>query len=589
MPKEKYSAKRVIGYLFGLYKIAPAKTAVLLTSQAVSTILTTTLAPIFVSKLLTSIADGTATLSGCLNLLIIYSVLKIVGNVVIFRISIWMAYMAETKMQKTTLLKVLRHLTDKSLAYHSNKMSGGTISNVTKLSGSIERFWDTIAFTLVPMIVTLVSVCIVLGFTIWQYALAISILSIIIIIVVIRAQNSLAPLSNEVATKSSAMTAYLSDVISNIGAVKAFAKEKTELKEYEKRINKWQKASMKEMKGVLVVTGTFSLMMSTLNIGAFLAAIFATQYHLANIGVVYLMLSYTISVVSELWSVSGMTRSYIRIIGDAGPMIETVYEDIEIEDPKRPEKLGMKNGLIEFDNIHFQHDNSKKALFDNFYLEIKPGERIGLVGKSGSGKTSLTRLLLRFNDLQGGEIKIDGQNIAKVAQSDLRSRIAYVPQEPVLFHRSLRENVIYGKQNATEKDIKKAIKQANAQDFIDCLPDGMDTMVGERGVKLSGGQRQRIAIARAILKDAPILVLDEATSALDSESEHLIQEALSKLMNNRTSIVVAHRLSTIAEMDRIVVLDKGKIIEQGTHQQLIKNGGTYAKLWKRQSGGFIKE
>jgi ATP-binding cassette subfamily B protein len=224
-----------------------------------------------------------------------------------------------------------------------------------------------------------------------------------------------------------------------------------------------------------------------------------------------------------------------------------------------------------------------------FSLDIKPGERIGLVGRSGSGKTSLTKLLLRFNELDSGRIVIDGQDITKIKQGDLRKSIAYVAQEPYLFHRTIRENIAYGKPDASDQEVRLAAKQANALDFIDTMPNGLDTIVGERGIKLSGGQRQRIAIARAILKDAPILLLDEATSALDSESERLIQNSLDKLMKHRTSIVIAHRMSTISKLDRIVVLDDGKISEQGTHQELLDKHGIYAKLWQHQSGGFIEE
>ena len=226
-------------------------------------------------------------------------------------------------------------------------------------------------------------------------------------------------------------------------------------------------------------------------------------------------------------------------------------------------------------------------LFRNFSLHITPGEKVGLVGSSGSGKTTLTKLLLRFADIDSGAIMIDEQNIAEVTQASLRSQIAYVPQEPLLFHRSVRENIAYGRADATDAEIEQAAKKAGAYDFITQLQDGFDTLVGERGVKLSGGQRQRIAIARAIVKDAPILVLDEATSALDSESEVLIQKSLKTLMKNRTSIVIAHRLSTIAKLDRIIVMHNGKIVEDGSHEQLLKHGGHYAKLWQHQSGGFI--
>ena len=234
------------------------------------------------------------------------------------------------------------------------------------------------------------------------------------------------------------------------------------------------------------------------------------------------------------------------------------------------------------------HSEQKKPIFEDFSLHINPGERIGLVGSSGSGKTTLTKLLLRFADVSAGDITIDNQSISNITQSSLRDSVAYVPQETTLFHRSIAENIAYGKEDATIEQIKKAAKLANAHEFIMSMPEGYDTPAGERGVKLSGGQRQRIAIARAILKDAPILVMDEATSALDSESETLIQEAMQELMKGRTTLVIAHRLSTIAALDRIVVLKNGKIVEQGTHEKLLKNSGEYSKLWNKQSGAFVE-
>jgi ATP-binding cassette subfamily B protein len=276
-------------------------------------------------------------------------------------------------------------------------------------------------------------------------------------------------------------------------------------------------------------------------------------------------------------------------MGDAHDMVEILNAPIGIAD-KSLQPLAVSNGTINFDHVTFAHDGGEgEHIFNDFSLHIPSGQRLGLVGHSGSGKTTLTRLLLRFSNLDGGSITIDGMNIAEHSQKSLREAISYVPQEPLLFHRSLRENIAYGHQDATDEEVVDAAIRANAHEFISSLKEGYNTLVGERGIKLSGGQRQRVALARAILKDAPILVLDEATSALDSESERLIQDALGKLMHGRTSIVIAHRLSTIAKLDRIVVLDNGRIVEDGTHQELLAKNGTYAKLWAHQSGGFIEE
>jgi ATP-binding cassette subfamily B protein len=302
------------------------------------------------------------------------------------------------------------------------------------------------------------------------------------------------------------------------------------------------------------------------------------------IGTIVIAISFTGDVIGKLWNFNNILRNFSRVFGDSYEMTLILGEKNEVADQPNAEKLRVSVGEIKFDDISFTHADGQDAVFHHLDLTIEPGQRVGLVGRSGSGKTTLTKLLLRFADVNSGVIEIDGQNIAAVTQVSLRHNIAYVPQETTLFHRTIAENIAYGRPDATRDEIIRAAKLANAWEFIKDLPKGLDTLTGERGVKLSGGQRQRVAIARAILKDAPILVLDEATASLDTESEKLIQEALGRLMKGRTSIIIAHRLSTVAELDRIIVLDDGQIIEDDSHARLIAEGGIYSQLWNRQTG-----
>ncbi|MEK9182475.1 MAG: ATP-binding cassette domain-containing protein, partial [Patescibacteria group bacterium] len=261
---------------------------------------------------------------------------------------------------------------------------------------------------------------------------------------------------------------------------------------------------------------------------------------------------------------------------------------IDILDPKKPESLRIHEGRVVFKDVSFAYKGGNSVL-QNFNLNITPGERIGLVGRSGAGKSTITKLLLRFVDISEGDILIDGQNIKNVTQNDLRSVISFVPQESILFHRTIRENIAYSRLEATNEEVENIAKKSFAHDFIIKFPKGYDTLVGERGIKLSGGERQRIAIARAMLKNSPILVLDEATSSLDSVSEKYIQDGFEELMKGKTTIVIAHRLSTISKMDKIVVLENGNIAEMGSHRELLDRGGVYAGLWGHQSGGFLEE
>lgn len=304
-------------------------------------------------------------------------------------------------------------------------------------------------------------------------------------------------------------------------------------------------------------------------------------------GKVVLVMMATFSSGYSMLSIGEVFNRLMRFYGEVEEGLEGLFVDHEIVDVPKAVLLNVEDTSITWNNVTYAYGANK--VFDAFNLTIKPGERVGLVGPSGAGKTTFVSLLLRQHDIHGGSIEIDGQNIATVTQDSLREHIAVVPQEPMLFHRTIRENIAYGKPDATDEEIVEVAKKAQAHEFIIALEEGYSTMVGERGIKLSGGQKQRVAIARAMLKDAPILVLDEATSALDSESEVAIQEALQVLMEGKTVIAIAHRLSTLREMDRILVLEAGKIVEDGPHAELTKSGGTYQRLWEHQAGGFVGE
>jgi ATP-binding cassette subfamily B multidrug efflux pump len=329
----------------------------------------------------------------------------------------------------------------------------------------------------------------------------------------------------------------------------------------------------------LLITGT----------GAF--AIVLWRYGHVSVGTVAMALPMTTQIISASHWVAWQVTDIFENIGVVQEGMMTIARPIALNDPPGAGTLKVTHGYIRFEDIRFGYGR-QSGLIDGLTLDVMPGEKIGLVGRSGAGKSTLVNLLLRFFDLEGGRILIDGQDIATVSQESLRTQISMVTQDTSLLHRSISDNIRYGRPNASEADIIAASKMAHAHEFIVELEDwrrrrGYDAHVGERGVKLSGGQRQRVAIARVILKDAPILVLDEATSALDSEVEAAIQSSLGTLMERRTVIAIAHRLSTIAQMDRLVVLDHGRIVEQGSHGELLRRDGHYAALWRRQSGGFI--
>jgi ATP-binding cassette subfamily B protein len=391
----------------------------------------------------------------------------------------------------------------------------------------------------------------------------------------------------------SRLSGLLGDPLSHGTAVKSFAQERYEQQRLDVPLGRWQTAAFKTFDSS--IPHSFLRLILLAITTAILLVVSAHLYRdgLISIAIVALVQLYIIRVINTTLEVGEIIKRYEALMSDAYEPVATMLTPTSVDDPAQPLQLAdQKSHSIQFENVtyHYPEAAEGKYAIRDFSLTIKKGEKIGLIGYSGGGKTTITKLLLRFMDASEGTIQIDDLDVRNILQTKLRTVIAHVPQEPLLFHRSIRENIAYGRPEASQKDIEKAAKIAYVDEFVRELPEGYDSMVGERGVKLSGGQRQRVAIARALLKDAPILVLDEATSSLDSQSEQYIQRALWKLMEHRTAIVIAHRLSTIQRMDRIIVMDQGRIAQIGTHTELLKNNkGIYAQLWTHQSGGYLVE
>jgi len=389
----------------------------------------------------------------------------------------------------------------------------------------------------------------------------------------------------------SMLTGRIVDTYTNIVTVKLFARAREEDAYVREAIDTHTGRFHESLRLNTLFALTLIFLNAFLITGTGAFAIVLWRYGHVSVGTVAMALPMTTQIISASHWVAWQVTDIFENIGVVQEGMMTIARPIALSDPPEAGTLTVTRGHIRFEDIRFGYGR-ESGLIDGLTLDVMPGEKIGLVGRSGAGKSTLVNLLLRFFDLEGGRILIDNQKIATVSQESLRTQISMVTQDTSLLHRSIRDNIRYGRANASEADIIAASKMAHAHEFIAELEDwkgrrGYDAHVGERGVKLSGGQRQRVAIARVILKDAPILVLDEATSALDSEVEAAIQSSLGTLMERRTVIAIAHRLSTIAQMDRLVVLDHGRIVEQGSHDELLRRDGHYAALWRRQSGGFI--
>ena len=495
------------------------------------------------------------------------------------------------KVMSDQQAKVLNHLLYRSTGFHSNQVSGKLVTDAVNYIGAFNTLIGAIVVNGLPFFLIVLTGLGIVFITSWLmglYLLAVVIITIIWAILESRTRAALRVTRLE-ATR--ALTAHLSDTIVNATTVKTFAREQFEIVQNRRLAHKLRDLRIKDWSrsGISGSNRLGALLLMQIILLAFLTRVSTSGTTTIATGI--FAFTYVFTITTRLFQINDMLREVEEAYLQASPVSLILSEEAEIKDSPGAKDLRIASAGIKFENVHFHYEDSTSGqeVFAGLNLEIQPGERIGVIGPSGGGKSTLTRLLLRFEDIDSGTISIDGQDISNVTQTSLRRAISYVPQEPLLFHRTICQNIAYGRDDATESQVRSATEKAHADGFISELPKGYDTVVGERGVKLSGGQRQRVAIARAILKNAPILILDEATSSLDSESEVMIQEALWALMKDRTAIVIAHRLSTIAKMDRIIVIDRGEIAEQGTHRELLDLDGLYARLWHHQSGGFIEE
>lgn len=539
----------------------------------------------FFFDLLASDKPQNDIVQGLFSILIVLGILYLVSWVFI-RVAQFTFTRLRTRVMYDISNRCFAYLHKHSFDYFNGEFVGSLVKRVQWYVRAFETVFDRIIWSIMPLAISIAVILIVLLFVNVYLSLGILVWVIIFLgfnVVVIKYKIKYDIQRSEAETKT---TAVLADTITNHSNVKLFNGYKRELKNFSDVTEDLRRLRFFTANISNVVDAVQGFLMLSLEIVMFFVAIKLWQRGLITIGDFFLLQAYIITIFYRIWDFGRVLRDIYENLADAAEMTEIFETPHEIQDVPNAKKLKAKEGEIEFKDVLFDYPRGASVM-EKFNLLIPAGERLALIGPSGAGKTTAVKLLLRMYDVQAGQISIDGQDISKVTQESLWGNISLVPQDPILFHQSLIENIRYGRPGATDEEVIKAAKAAHCHEFIGGLVDGYDTYVGERGIKLSGGERQRVAIARAILRNAPILILDEATSSLDSESEGFIQDALDKLMKDKTVIVIAHRLSTIKKMDRIVVIDDGRIIEEGSHkslQQLSK--GLYRKLWELQAGGF---
>ncbi|RWX68413.1 ABC transporter ATP-binding protein [Mesorhizobium sp. M4B.F.Ca.ET.089.01.1.1] len=579
--------RSVLGFTLGHWRRQPWRLSLIMGAFLLST-LADVLTPLYSGRLVDAVANGSAADAVAWNAAIsaFWMLVALALTGVVLRNAAFMAIVELTlKMMADIAADAFHRVQRFSTDWHANSFAGSTVRKITRGMWALDLLNDTILIALLPSVVMLVGSTLLLG---WFWPLMGAVVAVgSVLFITVTATLSLgyvAPAARLANTWDTRLGGSLADAVSCNAVVKGFGAETREEARLARVVAKWRARTGRTwVRGTVNGTtqGTMLLLLRTAVIGL---ALMLWAWGQASAGDVAFVLTSFFVLQGYLRDIGTHIRNLQRSINDMEELVDFQAEPLGIEDRPAAGPIRINDGRIRFHRVTFHYGNHRLPLYRDFSVEIASGERIGLVGHSGSGKTTFVKLIQRLYDVNAGRILIDGQDISEVAQASLRAQIAIVQQEPILFHRSLAENIAYARPSATQAEIEHAARLASAHDFICDLPKGYGTLVGERGVKLSGGERQRVAIARAFLADARILILDEATSSLDSESEVLIQQAMERLMVGRTTLVIAHRLSTVRALDRLLVFDRGRIIEEGSHDQLIRlNGGIYRRLFERQA------
>lgn len=576
--------RNVLGFTFAHWRRQPVR-IVMICGLVIASTLAEVMVPLFSGRIVDAIAgnDNSATSDALRAFAVVVGLglTSVVLRFFIFHRIIKLTLKMMADIVNDGFHRVQRFSTD----WHANSFAGSTVRKVTRGMWALDALNDILLVALLPSVVMLAGASILLG-SFWPVmGLIVAIGSLIYIgVTIAMSMGYVAPAASLANAWDTRLGGALADAVSCNSVVKAFGAEAREEGRMRHVLSKWDSRTRRTWKrGTL--NGTIQgFMMVSMQAGILGTGLFMWTRGLASPGDITFVLAMFFVLQGYLRDVGMHIRNLQRSVNDMEELVALTSMPLGIDDKPGATPIAIGAGGIRFENVTFQYGAHPTPLYRDFSVEIKPGERVGLVGHSGSGKTTFVKLIQRLYDVKDGAITIDGQNIAEHQQASLRNQIAIVQQEPILFHRTLAENIAYGRPDASRAQIMEAAEQANAHEFIMSLPKQYETMVGERGVKLSGGERQRVAIARAFLADAPILILDEATSSLDSESEVMIQQAMERLMQGRTTLVIAHRLSTVRALDRLLVFDKGRIVEEGDHAALIRlSGGIYRRLFERQA------